>query len=263
MTMQASFSGKTALITGASSGIGKAAAALLAESGANVILVARRADKLQEIAESLASKHKITATVIAKDLSEPNAAQQLYDEVQKQQLTVDVLVNNAGIGYQEEYLNTPLEDHHKVIQVNLIAVNDLSYLFAQDMVARGSGYILQVASFAGFISIPNFATYAASKAYVLALGEALADELGDKGVTVTTVCPGGTSTEFFEHSGQKIDGLRSLGMMTSEYVAKSGLRGLTRGHRTVVPGLLYKASVAGLRLIPRRLQAIFGQMATD
>lgn len=257
------FSGKTALITGASSGIGTAIAEQLAEAGAHLILVARREERLQELAQTLKERHGTETMVLPKDLSDPKAPQEIYDTLKAAGKNVEILVNNAGIGYQKEYLETSLEDHHRVIQVNLMAVNDLSYLFAKDMVAAGSGYILQVASFAGFVSIPNFATYAATKAYVLALGEALSAEVSDSGVVVTTVCPGGTSTEFFESSGQKIDGLRNLAMMSSESVARAGLRGLARDHRTVVPGLLYKLSVTGLRLVPRRLQAVFGQMATE
>ena len=255
--------GKTVLITGASSGIGKSFAQLLAAEGANLILVARREERLKEIASELATAYSISVEVIAKDLGQAGSAQALYDEVQGRGLSVDTLINNAGIGKQGDYLDESLESHHQVMQLNVISLNDLTYLFAQDMVAKGSGNILLVASIASFMPIPKFATYAATKAYVLTLGESLAAELKDKGVIVTTLCPGGTLTEFMENSGQQIDGLRNLAMMSSDQVAQEGLTALQKGKRVIVPGWLYKFSIAGLRLVPRRLQAVFGQMATD
>ncbi|MCG8315087.1 MAG: SDR family oxidoreductase [Pseudomonadales bacterium] len=257
------FAGQTALITGASSGIGDSFARLLAAAGTHLVLVARRQERLQQLAEHLREKHSINVEVIALDLTSQNAVRSLYEQVQEQGIQIDILINNAGMGKHGDYLDVTLEEHHQMIYLNMIALNDLSYLFAKDMIERSSGYILLVGSIASFVPVPRFATYAATKAYVLSLGGALGKELAPHGIAVTTLCPGGTTTEFMDISGQQIDGIRTLAMMSSESVAKAGLRGLMLKQRVVVPGLLYKLSILSLRLFPRRLQALFGQMATD
>ena len=257
------FSGKTALITGASSGIGDSFARLLAAAGTHLLLVARREQRLLQLADHLRSQHGIVVDIIAMDLSAENAAYQLHQKVREKDLQIDLLINNAGMGKHGDYVNATLEEHHQMINLNIVALNDLSYLFGKDMIERGSGYILLVGSIASFVAVPRFATYAATKAYVLSLGEALGKELAPHGIVVTTLCPGGTTTEFMDISGQQIDGIRTLAMMSSESVAKTGLRGLLHKRRVVVPGLLYKISIISLRLFPRRLQALFGQMATD
>ena len=176
---------------------------------------------------------------------------------------MDILINNAGLGKHGDFLEMPLAHHHQMINLNIIALNDLTHFYGQDMARQGEGYILLVASIAGFLPVPRFSTYAATKNYVLALGEALGKELKDKGVTVTTLCPGGTLTEFMDVAGQEIDGIRSMAMMTSEEVAATGLKAMSRKKRVIVPGWIYKIGIASLRLFPRRLQATFGQLATD
>ncbi|MDX1694439.1 MAG: SDR family oxidoreductase [Ketobacteraceae bacterium] len=257
------FKGKTALITGASSGIGESFARLLAAAGANLVLVARREERLQALARELASGYGIETEVIPRDLGVPGAATELYRQIEERGLIIDILINNAGFGIQGDFLDAPLESHHQTINVNVMALHDLTWLFARDMVGRGSGQILLVASIAAFMPVPRFTTYAATKAYVLNLGDSLAKELAPRGVKVTTLCPGGTATEFFEHSGQEFGRWRALAMMSSDSVAKAALEGLVRGRHVVVPGLLYKLSLLMLRLVPRRLQAVVGQLATD
>jgi len=257
------FSGRTALVTGASSGIGESFAHLLAKSGANLILVARREDRLNTLSETLRADFNVQVEVIAKDLALPHASEELYQQTNAQGLQVDILVNNAGLGTHGDFLDLPLAKHHQMINLNIIALNDLTHFYGQDMAKRGQGDILLVASIAGFLPVPRFSTYAATKNYVLALGEALGNELKSKGVTVTTLCPGGTLTEFMDVAGQQIDGVRSLAMMSSDKVAKTGLNALSRKKRVIVPGWLYKIGISSLRLYPRRLQAIFGQLATD
>jgi short-subunit dehydrogenase len=257
------FKGKTALVTGASSGIGESIARRLAQAGAHLVLVARREQRLQALATELSQQHGVNIRIIARDLAADGAAQALYDELRQADMSVDVLINNAGIGQQGDFLDESLESHRKTINLNVMATHDLTWLFARDMVARGNGHILLVASLAAFMPVPRFTTYAASKAYVLNLGTSLATELAPRGVSVATLCPGGTATEFFEHSGQEFDKLRTMAMMSSDAVARAGLKGLANGRTVIVPGILYKVSVAGLRLIPRRLQAVFGQWATD
>jgi len=257
------FLGKTALVTGASSGIGSSFARLLAKSGANLILVARREDRLNKLAEILRNDFDVKVDVIVKDLAQLDASNELYRQTNALGLQVDVLINNAGLGTHGDFLNIPLSKHHQMINLNITALNDLTYLFGQDMAKRGQGSILLVSSIAGFLPVPRFSTYAATKNYVLALGEALGNEFKSKGVNVTTLCPGGTLTEFMGVAGQQIDGIRSLAMMSSDEVAKTGLKALARKQRVIVPGWLYKIGISSLRLFPRRLQAVFGQLATD
>ncbi|MCG8613341.1 MAG: SDR family oxidoreductase [Pseudomonadales bacterium] len=261
--MKNQYSGKTALITGASSGIGASFAKLLARSGANLILVARREERLQSLAKDLIAEFGIQTTIIGIDLGTAQAAHQLYEQTQALGLTIDILINNAGMGTHGDFLATEHAQHHQMINLNIIALSDLTYLYARDMAKQGSGQILLVASIAGFLPVPRFATYAATKAYVLTLGESLAKELKGQGITVTTLCPGGTLTEFMDVSGQKIDGIRNLAMMSSDSVAKSGLNALSRRQQVIIPGWLYKIGIFSLRLLPRPIQGIFGQMATD
>ena len=257
------FSGKTALVTGASSGIGESFARILAKSGANLILVARREDRLNSLSETLRADFNVKVEVIAKDLALPNASEALYQQTSAMGIQVDILINNAGLGTHGDFLDMPLAKHHQMINLNIIALNDLTHFYGQDMAKRGEGSILLVASIAGFLPVPRFSTYAATKSYVLALGEALGHELKRKGVTVTTLCPGGTLTEFMDVAGQEIEGIRSLAMMTSEKVAQTGLDALSSKKRVIVPGWLYKIGIGSLRLFPRRLQALLGQLATD
>lgn len=262
MSSNSPFANKTALITGASSGIGETMARQLAKQNCSLILVARRLDRLQSLKEELEAEHEIKVAVIAQDLSVPGSAQTLFDKCQEQQLQVDVLINNAGFAQHGFFLKVPLAIHQEMIQLMVTSLTELSYLFGEQMKQRQSGYILLVSSILGFMPGPQFASYAAIKAYVLNLSDSLNKEFKQDGLHITALCPGGTATEFMDVSGQEITGLRSLAIMSSERVVKSGLKALVRGQGHVVPGLMYKLSVLGLRLIPRRLQAVFGEMAT-
>lgn len=257
------FTGKTALVTGASSGIGESFARILAKSGANLILVARREERLTKLSEALREEFNVTVDVIAQDLCVPNVSEALFQKTNSMGRQVDILINNAGFGIHGDFLAMSQASHHQMINLNITALNDLTYFYGQDMAKRGEGYILLVSSIAGFLPVPRFASYAATKNYVLALGEALGKELKTKGVTVTTLCPGGTLTEFMDVSGQQMDKMRSMAMMSSDKVAKTGLKALSRKKRIIVPGWLYKIGIASLRLFPRRLQAIVGQLVTD
>lgn len=248
------FKGKTALVTGASSGIGEQLAMQLAAAGANLVLVARRGERLQLLANDLAQRHGIRAEVIAMDLGAPGAAQALHARTEGAGRRIDVLVNNAGFGFEGNFLDLPLEKHLAVNQLNMTSLTELSWHFGRSMRDRGTGAILNTASFGAFTAVPKLGIYAAGKAYVLSLGETLAEELAPHGVTVSTLCPGGTWTEFNANAGQTIDGIKKLGMMGAEEVARAGLQGLARGRRVVVPGLMYQASVPLLRLLPSRLK---------
>ncbi|MCP5169418.1 MAG: SDR family oxidoreductase [Hahellaceae bacterium] len=249
------FAGKTALITGASSGIGESMAHLLAAQQCHLILVARRLSRLESLRDKLVQQHGIKVEIIAADLLVPGAAQQVFNETVNRGLRVDVLINNAGFGKNGDFLEVPLESHTQMIQLNITALTEMTYLFAEAMKHQGGGDILQVASIAAFMPTPSFSTYGAGKAYVLNFSEALSRELKPHNIRVTALCPGGTLTEFMDVSGQQITGLRTKAMMTSESVAKAGLKALEKGHSAIVPGWLYKVSIASLRLIPRSLQA--------
>lgn len=257
-----SFQGQTALVTGASSGIGDSFARQLAAQGVHLVLVARREDRLQALAAELSRDYAIRAQVIAMDLSQPGAAADLHARVHALGLQIDLLLNNAGLGKHGEFLELPLETHTSMMKVNIDTLTELTWLFGKEMVARGKGNILLVSSIAGYLPVPQFATYAASKAYVLSFGKALYKEWKPHNVNVTVLCPGGTLTEFMEVAGQQIDGIRSLAMMSSDDVASAGLNAMQRNRNVVVPGWLYKVSMASLRLIPGRVQSSIGEWAT-
>lgn len=246
--------GKTALITGASSGIGEDMARQLAANGTHLVLVARRAERLETLASELATKHGIRAEVIAMDLGVPGAADQLFSRTEGAGQQIDILINNAGFAQEGNFLDLPLEKHLAVNQLNMTVLTELAWHFGRAMRARNAGWILNTASVGAFTPVPKLAIYTAGKAYVLALGEALAEEFSAHNVMVTTLCPGGTWTEFMAVAGQTVDGIKKLGMMSAEDVARAGLQGLARGRRVVVPGVMYKASMPLMRLLPSLLK---------
>ncbi len=256
------FHNKTALITGASSGIGESFARQLAAAGCHLILVARREDKLLALKQELEHSAGIRVQVISQDLAQPGSATELFNKTQALQLPVDLLINNAGFAQHGYLLDVPMPVHSQMIQLMVTTLTELTWLYAADMKQRGGGHILLVSSLLGFLPGPQFASYAGSKAYVLNFAESLARELRPHKIHISALCPGGTATEFMDVSGQKIEGLRTLAIMSSDSVARAGLKGVIKGRASVVPGLLYKASVFGIRFIPRQLQAIFGEAAT-
>lgn len=254
--------GNTALITGASSGIGETMARQLAALNCPLILVARRSDRLEKLKSELEQKHSIQILTISIDLSVAGSAQSLYDKCQEKGVQVDILINNAGFAKHGPMLDIPLAVHQEMMQLMVTTLTELSYLFGQDMKRRQSGYIMLVSSLLGFLPGPQFATYSAIKAYALNLADSLVREFKPDGIHITALCPGGTATEFMDVAGQKIEGVRSLAIMSSESVARSGLTALAKGKGNVVPGFLYKLSVFGLRFVPRNIQAVFGELAT-
>jgi short-subunit dehydrogenase len=247
-------SGKTALITGASSGIGEEMAKILAANGTHLVLVARRIDRLEKLAQELATQHGIHASALAMDLGVPGAAAQLFAKTEGAGKRIDILVNNAGFAREGNFLDLPVENHLAVNQLNMTALTEAAWHFGRAMRARGEGWLLNTASYGAFTPIPKLAIYAAGKAYVLSLGEAIAEELAPHGVVVTSLCPGGTTTEFTDVAGQTVDGIKKLGMMSAAAVARDGLEGLARGQRVVIPGLMYKSTATLLRLLPSKLK---------
>jgi short-subunit dehydrogenase len=245
---------ETALITGASSGIGLDLTRLFARDGWDVVLVARSEEKLRAVAAELTSAHGIAAHVIVADLARPDAAADIVKMLTDRALTIDALVNNAGLGLTGPFMETDLRGELEMIQVNVVALTHLTKLLLPGMVARKRGRILNVASTASFQPGPLMAVYYATKAYVLSFSEALAEELRHTGVTVTALCPGPTETGFAAASG--VGSARLFTLMkpsSSAAVARTGYEAMQRGRRVVVPGLRNKLLVQSVRTSPRRL----------
>jgi uncharacterized protein len=244
----------TALITGASVGIGYELAKVFAENGYDLVLVSRDRAKLEQVAAECRSLAKIHARVLAKDLSAPEAPREIFDELMRDGVVVDVLVNNAGFGTYGRFADIELDADVRLLQVNIVALTALTKLFLREMVARRNGRILNVASTAAFQAGPLMATYYASKAYVLHFTEAVAQEVGGQGVTVSALCPGPTQTEFQKRA--RIEGSRIFkgrASMDARTVALAGFQGLMAGKRVVVPGFTNKFTSTTARLAPRRL----------
>lgn len=248
------FAGKWALITGASSGLGLEFADLLAERKANIVLAARRREPMEALATAFRRKYSVDVIVEVIDLAAPGAAARLKNSFNERSIQIDILVNNAGYGLHGDFLETPIERTIDMIQLNITALTELSFLFGRDMAARNSGHILLVASLLAFQPVPTFAAYAATKAYVLALGEALHDEMRSQGVVVTSLCPGHTETGFDAAAGATVSTLLRILTMKPRPVAASGIKALSKGRDSVVAGVLNNLVVLLNRLIPRTMQ---------
>jgi len=245
------WAGKWALITGASAGIGRALAGQLAAGGANLVLTARRRERLEELSSQLRSAHSIKAEVLATDLARPKTPGEILAFTQAKNLEIELLINNAGFGSYGPLHESDLARQLEMIQVNCSAVVHLTRLYLPGMVARGHGDILIVASVAAFQAVPYISTYAATKAFDLLFAEGIAEEARRHGVHVCALCPGSTTTEFREVAGQPEHTFR--GAETAEKVARVGLRALAEGKSSVISGLKNKLSVEGQRLAPRSL----------
>jgi uncharacterized protein len=244
----------TALITGASGGIGLELARLFAEHGHDLVLVARSAGTLETLAADLASRHGIRARALAADLRQPEAPAAIEAALAGE--TIDVLVNNAGFGLLGRFSATDLAAERDMIQVNVTSLVELTKRFLRGMVDRGRGRVLNVASTAAFQPGPLMSVYYASKAFVLSFSEAVANELAGTGITVTALCPGPTATGFQAAARMgRVRLLRGPLVMDAATVARIGYDGLMTGKRVVVPGLLNALLVQGVRLTPRRLAA--------
>jgi uncharacterized protein len=252
--------GKWALITGASSGFGVEFAKLLAEQKANLVLAARRAEPMQRLAEQLKEKHHVNVVVEAIDLSLPGASVDLKTHLDRRGIAVDVLVNNAGYGLYGSFVEQPLEKIIEMLHLNMIALTELTHIFASDMVQRRrTGHILLVASLLGYQATPGYAAYAATKAYVLLLGEALHAELKNTNVGVTVVSPGPTATSFADVAGQRDNPFLRLLMMKPQPVASTGVQAMLRRRMSVVAGFLNKFIVFSFRFTPRTIQGMIMQ----
>jgi short-subunit dehydrogenase len=259
-------SGSTALVTGASSGIGAAIARELASRGHGVTLVARREDRLRELAAELSAQHDVRAETIGSDLSDASVRGRLVGEIDRLGLDVEVLVNNAGFGAYGEFARIARAPQIEMVRVNVEAVVDLAARFLPTMVERGRGALINVASTAAFQPLPGAATYAATKAFVLSHGDALHQELKGSGVTVTTVCPGPVRTEFTEVAGiaESEEATPGAIWMSAEEVARHAVEAAERGRRIAVPGMINQAGALVGQHTPRMLglpvfKRIFGR----
>lgn len=244
----------TALVTGASGGIGLEFAKLLAKDDYNLVLVARSRDKLDQIKAELEKRRGITVRVIAKDLADPRAPEEIYAELGQVGVPIDILVNNAGYALYNPYAE---EDKQKIIdmlQVNIMALSNLTRLFLPAMLERKHGRVLNMGSTAAFVPGPLMAVYYASKAYVLSFSEALAEEVKGTGVTVTVLCPGATESGFQKRAGMEGSRLVSGRQLPSAAsVARAGYDAMMKGKTLEVPGLGNKAVPFFARLTPRSL----------
>lgn len=238
-----------ALVTGASSGIGAALARQLAARGVPLVLVARRTERLEALAAEL--RPRVPVEVLAQDLALPGAAQALHVAVQQIGVEVEFLVNNAGKGMLGRFLEMDLDEVAAMQQLNVVAPVQLTALFGRDMVRRGRGRILQVASAAAFLPSATVAAYAASKSDLAAFSEALSFELRASGVSVTTLYPGITRTEFHEVAGSATPWIMDLSILGAEEVARQGLAGMFSGRRAVVPGWINRINAVLCQVLPR------------
>src|SRR6185369_9801817 len=239
------------LITGASSGIGEAFARKLAARGHNLLLVSRTEEKLMMVCNEVGRSHNIRAEYFAVDLSKADAAQRLFEETQKRELEIDLLINNAGFGSMGDFAKLDLDRELNMIDLNIRSLVELTHRFIQPMRERKSGAIMNVASTAGIQAVPFMATYAATKAFVLSFSEALWEENRTCGIKVMALCPGVTETNFFEASrGEKPPARAS---QTPEEVVDTALRGLARGKSHVISGWVNRVMTESERLAPRSL----------
>jgi short-subunit dehydrogenase len=245
---------KTALITGASGGIGYELAKIHAEKGGNLVLVARNKAKLDELKKELEAKHKVKVYTIGKDLSAPNAAAEVYKETKQQGLEVDYLINNAGFGDFGLFANSQWEKQEQMIQLNITCLTQFTRLYLNDMVSRKQGKIMNVASTAAFQSGPTMAVYYATKAYVLSFSEALDNEVKEFGISVTTLCPGPTESGFQAMAAMEESALvKGRKLPSSQQVATYGYQAMLKGKTIAIHGTMNWIMAHAVNFVPRKI----------
>jgi short-subunit dehydrogenase len=244
----------TALITGASNGIGLELAKVHASKGGDLVLVARNKSRLDELKTELESKYKVSVYTIGKDLSAINSAQEVYEETTKQNIQIDYLINNAGFGDFGMFVETEWNKELQMINLNITTLTQFTKLYLQDMVKRRSGKIMNVASTAAFQSGPTMAVYFATKAYVLSFSEAVNNEVSDKGVTITTLCPGATESGFQAAAAMEESNLvKGKKLPTSKEVAEYGYASMMKGKTVAIHGLMNWIMANSVRFVPRAI----------
>jgi short-subunit dehydrogenase len=256
-------SAQTALITGASGGIGYELAKLFAQDHYNLVLVARSAEALNQLAAELQTQYGVRVTVAPLDLGEPSAPKFLFDQLRRERINVDILVNNAGFGVFGEFAQMPESEILDQIQLNVTALTRLTKLFLAPMLERRAGRVMNVASTAAFQPGPLMAVYYATKAYVLSFSEALANELRGSGVTVCCFCPGATHTGFAKRAGLESSRLFKIGAMNVEAVARDGYRGLMAGRAVVISGMRNWLVAESVRFAPRNVVTAISRWVTE
>lgn len=253
--MKVDLHGRTALVTGASSGLGADFARELARRRADLVLVARSEDKLRELAAALEREFAITVTVEVLDLSRAEAPIELATRLEARGIHVDILINNAGFGSYGEFLNIGADAERDMLTLHIVNLTAITRAFAPAMKARGWGRIMQVSSIGAYQPSPTYAVYSAAKSYVLMYGRAINYELRGSGVTCTVLSPGVTRTSFLEVAGQQASLYQRMVMMESPRVARAGVGAMLRGQGELVPGWFNKLSAFATRLVPRGLAA--------
>ena len=240
-----------ALITGATSGIGYELAKLFARDGYNLVLVSRSEERLQQVADELGQQSTVDIIPLVKDLFNPNAASEIYDAVKQKGIEVEFLINDAGQGEWGNFIDIELERSLDIIQLNIVSLVSLTKYFLTDMTANNRGKIMQLGSEAGKMPIPLLSIYAATKAFVVSFGEALANELKDTNITVTVLLPGATDTDFFHkaHAENTVT-YKEEKLATAEDVAKDGYEALMNGESSVISGAKAKLNVLKSKLMP-------------
>lgn len=251
-----------AVITGASSGIGEAFAYNLASQGVNLVIAARRTEQLNQLAQRLTEKFHVSVEVCTLDLNDPDAPEKLLKFATQDGKKVDLLINNAGAGPYRHFVNTPLEEHQKIIQLNLVSLTSLCHKFTRHMMENKTpAYILNVASVASYQPVPRFAVYCATKSYVRIFSEIFSYEMKDSNVSVSCLCPGGTKTEFLETNNQKASKSGDRFLMNPSTVAAIGLNGTFAKKPVIIPGLFNKLSCLAPRFFPSRFNIMMSEKA--
>lgn len=245
---------KTALVTGAVSGIGREFTEILAGNKYNLVLVDKHQDKCEQLKDHLEGKHDVHVTLFVEDLTEPHAPFKIHNTLTERNVEIDVLVNNAGIGVFGRFSETEWQHEANLLRLNVITLTHLTKLFMADMVERKRGKILNVASIGGFQAVPLQSVYSASKAYVLSFTEAIASELKGTGVTATALCPGPTATGFFDaHKAQGLNIYNEQKIATAREVAEHGYKAMMEGKHVSIHGFMNALMINLSRLIPRKL----------
>ncbi len=255
---------KTALITGASSGIGLELAKIHASKGDNLVLVARSTSKLEELKKELEPKHGISVYIIGKDLSKLNSAAEVYNELKGQNIIIDYLINNAGFGDSGFFFDSNWEKQEQMINLNITTLTHFTRLFLKDMVERKSGKVLNIASTAAFQPGPTMSVYCATKSYVLSFSEAINNEVKDFGVTVTALCPGATTSGF--QAAASLEGsplFEGKKLPTSQEVAKYGYKAMMKGKAVAIHGLMNSIMANSVRFTPKSIVVKIARMILE